>query len=39
MTFGGPSSSLYREAQEAAARGDRARALELARKAWARAPE
>jgi tetratricopeptide (TPR) repeat protein len=30
--------SLYRAAQEAAARGDQARALELARKAWARDP-
>ncbi|MBM4300627.1 MAG: tetratricopeptide repeat protein [Deltaproteobacteria bacterium] len=30
--------SLYRGAQEAAARGDQARALELARKAWARDP-
>ena len=30
--------SLYRAAQEAAARGDQTRALELARKAWARDP-
>ena len=30
--------SLYRAAQESAARGDQARALELARKAWARDP-
>jgi tetratricopeptide (TPR) repeat protein len=30
--------SLYHAAQEAAARGDRPRALELARKAWARDP-
>src|SRR5665647_2364944 len=30
--------SLYRGAQESAARGDQARALELARKAWARDP-
>ena len=30
--------SLYRGAQEAAAQGDRTRALELARKAWARDP-
>jgi tetratricopeptide (TPR) repeat protein len=31
--------SLYRAAQEAAARGDQTRALELARKAWARDPD
>jgi len=31
--------SLYRSAQEAAARGDQTRALELARKAWAREPD
>mgnify|MGYP001335237058 FL=1 len=30
--------SLYRAAQEAASQGDRTRALELARKAWAREP-
>jgi hypothetical protein len=31
--------SLYHAAQEAAAQGNQARALELARKAWARDPE
>jgi predicted Zn-dependent protease len=31
--------SLYKEAQEAAGRGDQARALELARKAWVRDPD
>ena len=31
--------ALYRGAQEAAARGDGARALELARKAWTRSPD
>jgi tetratricopeptide (TPR) repeat protein len=33
------TNSLYRGAQTAAARGDQARALELARKAWARDPK
>ena len=32
------TNSLYQGAQESAARGDQARALELARKAWARDP-
>ena len=31
--------SLYRAAQETAAQGDQARALELARKAWTRDPD
>ena len=38
MTSGGQPTLYISAAQEAAARGDRTRALELARKAWARDP-